>query len=97
MKTNKKVTLGNHPSHLRNFTVAENSDYDHVKYFRMLKGRLTRARYKAIDKECRKYTKTMHCHHEHDCCGCLYAQSMVFTHNVNTGKTLIVASQSFNY
>ena len=93
----KKVTLGNHPRHLRNFMVAGKSDYDYAKYFRVLKGRLTKARYKAIDRQCRKFSQRFHCGHEHDCCGCLCGQSMSFIHNANTNKTLIIASQSFNY
>lgn len=82
---------------MRKLINREKSDMDHKTQFKLLRGRLTKRRYKILDSFCRKNSFSTHCHHEHDCCGCLCGQSMHFKHNPVTQKTLIVISQSFNY
>jgi len=79
------------------FKEVAGSEYDYRLYERILIGRLTKERYKAIDRYCRMYYIEVqhHCGHEWDCCGCFCGQSLSFTHKYN--QTIITLSQSFNY
>lgn len=92
----------NHPAdkekRLKGFVIANSrSDYDGQTFFKLLRGRLTKKRYKVISGFCRKYSFRVHCGHEHDCCGCLCNQRMNFVHSTKTNKTLITISFGYNY
>jgi hypothetical protein len=59
---------------MRNFKEID-GDMDYRLFEKTFVGRLTKCRYKSILKYCRVKTTRTHCGHEHDCCGCLFAES----------------------
>lgn len=73
------------------------SDMDSAIYERIIKGRLTKKRYKIIAREVRKMDigSLPNCGHEYDCCGCLCYQWANFTHKYNL--TIIKVGYSYNY
>lgn len=70
-------------------------DMDYREYERVFSGRMTKLRYKTLDRFCRTNTYSERCHHEHDCCGCMCGQKLSFTYYRNQVK--IRLTQSFNY
>lgn len=74
---------------------------------RILTGRLTKARYKIIERYARKHRRSQsdiygegfRCGHEHDCCGCLVGEwmSTKYTRHWKGTKVVLRFSQSFNY
>lgn len=79
------------------FTEQEDSYFDYRKYVRVLSGRITKERYKAISSYCRKFSRTpiYRCGHEHDCCGCLCGQQMSFTNSQHA--IIITLVHRYNY
>lgn len=79
------------------FVQLDNSDYDYCNYERTFSGRMTKARYKILDRFCRIRSRSprYRCGHEHDCCGCLCGQRMELTYS--QGQVKIILSHSFNY
>lgn len=60
-------------------------DIDREVFTREFSGRLTRERYKRIDRFCRAASRPLkyRCGHDYDCCGCVFAMSMSFTYKQN--------------
>ena len=58
-------------------------------------GRLTKARYKALSRYCRANSWRSHCHHDYDCCGCVFMVSMSFTYQHN--QVIIYRTTHRNY
>lgn len=60
-------------------------DIDREVFTREFSGRLTRARYKLIDRFCRAASRRFkyRCGHDYDCCGCVFAVSMSFQYKQN--------------
>jgi hypothetical protein len=79
---------------MRNFKLVE-SDYDFKAYQRVFSGRITKRRYKIIDSICRKKSYNQHCGCEHDCCGCMFAQSIRFEYKHN--RVVMTLTESYNY
>lgn len=77
------------------FTELERSDYDYRIFERTFTGKMTKYRYKKLDRFCRRNSWRSHCHHEYDCCGCQCAQNMSLTYSKN--QISIILSMSFNY
>jgi hypothetical protein len=79
---------------LKKFVETPESEMDYRVYERSFSGRLTRARYKLLDRFCRMKTFHQNCGHEYDCCGCLSHQRLTFSykHNLLT----ITLFQTFN-
>ena len=73
------------------------SDYDYRCYERVFTGRMTKARWKIIDRFCRlhSFRPRYRCGHDWDCCGCFCGQSMSFEYKHN--QVSITFTQSFNY
>lgn len=64
--------------------ITNENDYpDTEVYQRKFSGRLTKKRYKILDIYTRKNSWRQRCHHEHDCCGCIFKQSMYFQYAQN--------------
>jgi len=74
-----------------------NIDADYRQYQRVFTGRMTKRRWKIIDRFCRLNTFRPHyrCGHDWDCCGCFCGQSMDFEYSRN--QVVISFSKSFNY
>lgn len=77
---------------------------------RVITGRLTKQRYKLLQRYCRKKTERApygyspngyryHCGHEYDCCGCLMAEymTMKIEPHWKGNKITFYFTQSFNY
>lgn len=75
--------------------VSMGGDCDYHIYERYFSGRMTKARYKALDGYCRRNTFRMHCHHDHDCCGCMTSQRVTFSYSRNC--VVVSLSQHYNY
>jgi len=77
--------------------ITEEAMYPDFKLFeRVLRGRVTSNRFKAVSRYCRKKSYSMHCGCVHDCCGCCFAESFgikTVTHN----EIVITRGLSFNY
>lgn len=71
------------------------ADCDYHIYERYISGRMTKGRWKALDRYCRRNTYRMHCHHDHDCCGCMCSQRVSFTYEHN--QVIISLAQHYNY
>jgi len=73
-----------------------NKETDFSTYQRSFSGRITKGRFKALNRTCKKYSfQEPYCGHQHDCCGCLTSQSMTMTHRKNL--TTITLTRHFNY
>lgn len=70
-------------------------DMDEAIYERSFTGRMTKQRYKILDRLCRANSFRRYCGHEYDCCGCLCSQSMSFEYKRN--QVVITLTQNFNY
>lgn len=92
-------------SKMKNFKAIE-SDYDYNVSQRQFSGKLTKNRYKAINRYVRKINNThiygtspngyaYRCGCEHDCCGCLSSQSLEFTYKYN--QVVLTFIQTYNY
>jgi len=80
---------------MRKFKIIE-ADIDYKMSERILTGRLTKLRYKVLDRYCRQRTfRAGNCGHDYDCCGCLSSQSLTFEHKHN--RTVLTLSITFNY
>lgn len=79
----------------KKFKQTQDSEMDYRISERIISGRLTKCRYKLIDRFCRKNSFRTHCGHEWDCCGCLCDQTMSFEYKHNA--VIIKVKQSFNY
>lgn len=55
---------------------AVDGDIDYTKLEYSLYGRMTKGRYKILDRYVRKNNFHTHCGHEWDCCGCMCKQTM---------------------
>ena len=93
---------------MNNFSISSESDLDCRIFTRTIHGRLTKYRYKKINKFIRTFNKDSRypygiskngyaytCGCSHDCCGCLSRQRMDMEFNQN--KITITWTQSFNY
>lgn len=80
---------------LKRFIVSDASDMDTAIHTREFSGRMTKARWKLIDRYCRTMTWITRCHHDWDCCGCNFAQSVGFTYEFNLVR--ITVYNEFNY
>jgi len=88
---------GDMPKKIQGFHSTQKSDYDYKVFYKLLKGKLTKCRYKMLDRFCRKNSFQSSCGHSYDCCGCVCGQKVSFIHNPATQKTLITISVSYNY
>jgi len=79
---------------MRNFKVVD-SDMDYKTYQRTFSGRLTKLRYKIIQRWVRVKSYRTYCGHEWDCCGCLHSQNAHFKYERN--QVTVTLTQSFNY
>jgi hypothetical protein len=70
-------------------------DMDYRVYEHVIDGRMTKLRYKIINRYARKRNWRGHCGHEWDCCGCMYAQGMDLEYKDN--KWVLYKTESFNY
>lgn len=81
-------------------------DFDYKVSERTFSGKMTKTRYKIIDRYVRKLNNThiygtsrngyaYRCGCKHDCCGCLSSQNMQFTYKHN--QVTLIFTQSFNY
>lgn len=70
-------------------------DIEYRTYTREFSGRMTKGRWKILDRYCRKHSWSTHCGHEWDCCGCLCGQYASFAYSAN--QVTVSITQSFNY
>jgi hypothetical protein len=68
---------------------------DYRVYEHIIDGRMTKLRYKIINRYARKNSWREHCGHEWDCCGCMFARGMELEYKNN--KWVLEMSESFNY
>lgn len=79
------------------YTQSTKSEYDRSISLRLIHGRLTKARYKAIKRWARKQDFSDHCGCEHDCCGHhfrTYAKVRFYPHR---NITTIRITHLYNY
>lgn len=81
---------------MKNFKTFK-SDIDFTKSIRILKGRLTKARYKILDRMARKHTQSLNCGCAHDCCGHASSTYMDLIINPNQTKATLIYTVSYNY
>ncbi len=80
---------------MRNFEVIE-GDIDYNVSTRIIKGRLTKRRYKAIARYCRIHSgRVPYCGCEHDCCG--HVTSRWMTPYFSQGEAYITYVINYNY
>lgn len=79
---------------MRNFKVIED-DMDTVVSRRIFSGKLTKERYKMLDRFARKIHHVERCGHDFDCCGCLCGQWLEIDYKAN--QVTLTLTQSFNY
>lgn len=79
------------------FEETEESDFDYRKYERVFSGRMTKKRYKIIDRFCRTRSRRprYRCGHDFDCCGCMCGQHLSFSYQKN--QVIIYLQHSYNY
>lgn len=79
------------------FKKSEDSDFDYRKYTRTFSGKMTKKRYKMLDRYCRLHSRSprYRCGHDYDCCGCLCGQYMTFTYRYNA--VTIHLQHTYNY
>lgn len=80
---------------MKNKFIVVDGDMDFVTQKRYLTGRMTKKRWKIIDRYCRRMTYSNRCHHEWDCCGCLTGMDTSFTYQHN--QVTIKQTIGFNY
>lgn len=80
---------------MKHFTETNDTDFARRTYERSFSGKLTKQRYKLIDRICRKNTINADCDCEHDCCGHLVNQRMTFEYKQN--QVVISLVRVFNY
>lgn len=84
------------PQRMKKFVRSADSEMDYMIYQREFSGRLTPARYKQLDRYCRRNSfRPGRCGHQWDCCGCLVSQFMSFTYNHN--QVVVTLVRIFNY
>lgn len=72
------------------------SDIDEKKLVRRIKGRITKARYRAIARWARVNSfRSKRCYHDYDCCGC-HVSTYVIPEVTKDGVTLTMTA-TFNY
>jgi hypothetical protein len=76
------------------FTLID-GDMDYRVYEHVIDGRMTKSRYKIINRYARKSSWREHCGHEWDCCGCMFARRMELKYKNN--KWILGMVESFNY
>lgn len=78
------------------FTQLE-GDIDYRDFERIFSGRMTKGRWKIIDRYCRVKSRSPRygCGHDWDCCGCQCGQNLSFKYTRNA--VIISLSMSFNY
>lgn len=79
---------------MRNFKKI-NGDYDFSVYQRTFSGRITKDRYKKLQRFARKNTFSNNCGCEYDCCGHLCSKGMSINYSKN--QVIITLSESYNY
>jgi hypothetical protein len=79
---------------MKNFKII-NSDMDYTISKRIFSGKITKNRYKILDRFCRKNSFRTNCGHEWDCCGCMCSQYMEFEYKNN--QVILILHNSFNY
>ena len=73
---------------MRRLNIVE-SDMDGRTYVRIFSGRMTKMRYKVIDRYCRRNSVSERCHHDYDCCGCCFRTDYWFEYSKNQIKVFI--------
>jgi len=71
------------------------ADMDYRTYEHTIDGRMTKLRYKIINRYARKNSWREHCGHEWDCCGCMFARNVELEYQNN--KWTLRMSENFNY
>lgn len=71
------------------------NDIDFHTFQKVLDGRITKNRYKLLDRWVRSQNKKYHCGHDWDCCGCLHSTSATLL--VTPNKAEILVTYSYNY
>ena len=71
-------------------------DSSYRTYELVVRGRLTRSRYKRIDRWCRKNTKHYRCGHEWDCCGCI-VDTICIIKSYTNNNLIIELTVTYNY
>lgn len=74
------------------FKIAD-SDIDYKTYEYSFSGRMTKLRWKLLDRYVRKHNLRTHCHHEYDCCGCVSSTYM----DIDYGKNLVKLTYTINF
>lgn len=91
---------------MKNFKATPDSDYDYQISQRTFTGRITKGRWKKLQRAARKFSNASlygkspngynyTCGCSYDCCGCLSSQSMQVSYQQN--QVCITLSQSYNY
>ena len=70
-------------------------DIDQDTLVRRFSGRLTKARYKAINRYCRRHTWRQNCSHEWDCCGCTFAEYLHFEYKQNQVSVFMTIHRNY--
>jgi len=72
------------------------SDCDYVVREKIINGRITKARYKAIAQYVRKHTFSSGCGCEWDCCGHLSSQTMNIV-GADSNQVTLSVRENYNY
>ena len=75
--------------------LAISGDMDYTTYQKTFEGRITKKRYKVLDRWVRSNRQKYRCSHDWDCCGCLIGVSADLI--VSKNKAEILVSYSYNY
>lgn len=76
----------------RKFQIIEaESDYEVAVY--SFSGRMTKLRWKILDRYCRNHSRSMWCGCQHDCCGCISSTNMHLQYKHN----LVTLTYTLNY
>jgi len=78
---------------IKNMLVSNRSDYDCTVMYKVIRGRMTKARYKALNRFERANSRSMPVYSEHDCTGQLCG---VYT-DIYYRKTFVVIKITYSY
>lgn len=94
MRTFSERSVKNFKPHYEEDRDGEPSEDTSVRRFT---GRMTKGRWKAIRRWCRTHSwrREGHCHHDYDCCGCLFATHVWFTYKHNQVSVFITQHRNY--
>jgi hypothetical protein len=80
----------------KKWTTNDKSDYGYLVYNRVIVGNMTNARARVLNAWKNDLPEINHCHHDWDCCGCLYSIRKSWEYSHNYKEITLTITYSYN-